>query len=112
MEEKENLLESLFEKLKSYITTRIELVKLKTIEKMSDVLSTLTIRLIILVIFSLLFLFLNLGIAFWLGELLGKIYFGFFIVSSIYLVMGLLILIFSKKIKRSISNFIITQSLK
>jgi hypothetical protein len=52
--------------------------------------------------------FINLGIGLWLGEILGKIYFGFFALAAFYLITGLIIKIFMYKwIKKVVrDNFI------
>ncbi len=111
MEEKENHFELLFENVKTYLNTSVELMKLKAIEKISELFSTLAIRLALILILSMLFLFLNIGIAFWLGELSGHTYYGFFIVSIFYLLLLVLFLLTSKRIKRRIATVIITQTL-
>jgi len=41
-------------------------------------------------------LFASLGLAFWLGETLGKIYFGFFAIAVIYGLLGILIPVFAR----------------
>ena len=58
-------------------------------------------------------LFFNLGVAFWLGEMLGKIFYGFFIVAAFYLLMMTVVYFFMYKwLKKVIGNFIIKQLLK
>jgi hypothetical protein len=57
-------------------------------------------------------LFLNLGIALWLGELLGKTYFGFFIVAAFYILAGLIVHLFmNKKIKRQVGDALVKRML-
>jgi hypothetical protein len=56
---------------------------------------------------------MNIGIALWLGELLGKACYGFFIVAAFYLIAGILFHFFLYKwIRKPISNLIINQALK
>jgi hypothetical protein len=58
-------------------------------------------------------IFLNLGLAFWLGDILGKTYFGFFVVAAFYILAGSIFYIFfSKRLKRYICNSLIQQMLK
>ncbi len=112
MEDKKELVEALFERIKEYLNTSIEIIKLKSVEKAAEIFSTLAVKLSILAIASIFMLFLNIGIAFWLGEILGKVYYGFLIVAAFYLAVTLIILLLSKKIKKSIADSIITNALK
>lgn len=112
MEQQENLIESLIEKGEQYGKTTFELIKLKALDKSADVTSTMVSWLIVVVLIVLFFLILNIGLALWLGELLGKDYFGFFTVAGFY---GLLALIFGifrvKLVKKPVNNSIISQVL-
>ena len=113
MEEKSNLIESLIEKATDYGKTSYELVKLKAVDKTSDVVSTVIPYSFVFVMIASFMLFFNLGVAFWLGEILGKIFYGFFIVAAFYLLMVAVIYFFMHKwLKKIISNFIIKQLLK
>lgn len=113
MEEKSNLIESLLDSVTDYGKTSIELVKLKAIDKTSDVVSTVIPYSFVFVMIAAFMLFFNLGLAFWLGELLGKIFYGFFIVAAFYLLIMVVVYFFMRKwIKKVISNFIIKQLLK
>ena len=83
--------EALLEKVKDYIETRIELLKLKAIDKSSGILSTI-ISFLVLFIFSILFVILfSIGLALLIGDLLGKYYYGFFIVAALYIIIGLVV---------------------
>ncbi len=113
MDDKISSIENLYEHLEAYSKTSIELYKLKAIEKTAEVSSTLASGIAVITVASFFVLFINLGIAMWLGELLGKIYYGFFIVAGFYAFTTLLIYLFRKQwIKKPISNSIITQALK
>jgi hypothetical protein len=106
-------LDKLLSKSKAYLNTTVELYRLKTIEKTSEVVSVL---LYIIFIFSSIAIFtvlLNIGIAIWLGEVLGYNAYGFFIVSGFYLLIALIIFIFGEKlVKIPLSQTIIEQILK
>jgi hypothetical protein len=111
--EKPGLLKGLFDKAEEYGRTSIELLKLKTLDTTTDLISSLVSRLIV-VIFLLMFIFmLNIGIAIWVGNLLGRVSYGFFIVAAFY---GLIVLILyfplDGFIKRRISDYIIKQTLR
>lgn len=113
MDEQSGLIESLIEKGEQYGKTTIELLKLKTLDKSADVASNLVSWLIVVVFAVLFFLILNIGVALWIGELLGKSYYGFFAVSGFYLLFALIFGIFRKQlIKKPLNESIITQVLE
>ena len=113
MEDQESLIESLIEKGEQYGKTTIELLKLKTLDKSADVASTLISWAIVIVFSVLFFLILNIGVAMWIGELLGKSYYGFFTVAGFYALLALIFGIFREQfIKSPVNNYIITQVLQ
>jgi hypothetical protein len=113
MDERESSIEALIEKGEQYGKTTLELLKLKTLEKSSDVASDLASWIIIVIFVSLFFLVLNIGVALWIGDLLGKSYHGFFIIAGFYALLALLFSVFRKQlIKNPVNNSIITQVLK
>jgi hypothetical protein len=102
----------LIEKSEQYIKTTGELYKLKAIDKSAEVLASLTANLFVLISVTIFLLTLNIGIAFWLGTIIGEVYLGFFIVALFYLLLTLLIHL-SKKylIERPTKNIIINKML-
>jgi hypothetical protein len=103
----------ILEKVGIYAETSIELAKLKTLKASSHVASTLISRMSVLMLFLIGVLILSIGSAFLLGEHLGYLHYGFFIVAGFYLVLGLIIFFFlHKPIKKAISNLIIKQALE
>jgi hypothetical protein len=113
MDEQSGLIESLIEKGEQYGKTTLELLKLKTLDKSADVASNLVSWLIVAIFAVLFFLILNIGVALWLGELLGKSYYGFFVVSGFYALLALVFGIFRKQlIKEPLNNSIIEQVLE
>jgi hypothetical protein len=113
MDDHARLLELLLEKATDYGKTSLELVKLKTLDKTTEIVSSLIpISIVILLTISFL-LFLNLGLAFWLGEVLGKSYYGFFVVAAFYILAAIIIHFFlSKWIKKLVGNYFIKHMLK
>jgi hypothetical protein len=103
----------LLERATEYGQTSIDLVKLKTLDKTTDIVSSfIPLSVVILFIVSFL-LFLNLGIAFWLGEILGKTFYGFFIVAAFYFLAGILIHLFLNKwIKKLVGDYLVRRLLK
>lgn len=106
-------LETLIESAADYGKTSYELVKLRTIDKVADVFSSLIPKAIVFLILMSCLLFLNLGVAFYLGQILGSIIYGFFVVALFYGIIGIVVHFFMRnQIKRKISNNIIQQALK
>lgn len=113
MEDQATLIKTLFEKAEHYTKTSVELYKLKAIDKSADVFSALIARLSVLLFITLFFLILNIGVALWLGELLGKTFYGFFIVSGFYALCGIVLYLFRNRwVANPLRNSIITQALK
>ena len=113
MEDTTKLLESLLEKAVEYGRTSFELTKLKALDKTSDVVSTILPHSVVFVLIASFLLLFNLGLAFWLGEILGKIYFGFFVVAAFYGVAAIVFYFFMHKwFKNLIGNYLIKQLLK
>lgn len=81
--------ELLFDKAGEYLETRASLVKLKTIRKTSDVVSVIISKLIAVVITAAVILMLSIALAFFLGDILGKNYYGFLIVAGLFALVGL-----------------------
>lgn len=113
MESTANNLETLFEKAEIYGKTTFELSKLKAINASSTVLTNLISKLIIASTLLIFIMVLNIGIALYVGDLMGKAYFGFLVVAAFYLFMGLLMKLFLfKLIRKPLSNLIITLALR
>jgi hypothetical protein len=113
MEENTKLLESLLEKASEYGKTSLELVKLKSLDKTADVVSTMIPHSVVFILAASFMLFLNLGIALWLGDILGKMFYGFFVVAAFYILTGLIIHFFMHKwIKKLVGNYFVKHMLK
>lgn len=112
MENKATFLEPLFERAEEYGKTSYELFKLKTIDKTVGIASTFVSRSIAVIFFLMFILIANIGIALWLGDLLGKLYYGFFCVAGFYMIIGTVLYFFMYEgIKKRISSIIISQIL-
>ena len=108
MDEKIKQIESLLESVAEFSKTSYELGKLKLLEKTSDAVSSFIPRAIVLVLVMVFLLFLNLGLSFWLGMILGNIYLGFFIVAAFYGIIGIIFHFFLHEwLKKIIRNYII-----
>lgn len=106
-------LQVLLRAIEDYSETTVILCRLTAIDKAADVLSSLLVRLVLGGVIVLLILVLNTGISLWIGEQLGKDYYGFFVTAGFYAFLGVLLYIFKYQwIKRPVSNIIITKMLK
>ncbi|WP_308992358.1 hypothetical protein QLS71_000815 [Mariniflexile litorale] len=106
-------IELLYEKAKNYAEINAELVKLYAIDKAADVVSSIFARLVIIVGVAMVFLFVNISLSLFLGDLLGEDYFGFLVVSGIYLIVTVILNYNRDKIiKVPITNLIIAKLLK
>jgi hypothetical protein len=113
MENNATMLESLLEKAEDFGKTSFELVKLKAIDKTSEIVSSFIPYSVVFALIASFLIFLNLGLAFWLGDILGKTYFGFFIVSAFYIVAGIVFyFFFHKRLKKYICDSLIHMMLK
>lgn len=113
MESNTEMIESLFEKTVDYGKTSFQLLKLKTLSKTSDITSTYLSRLVVLIFAFSFMLFMSLGLAIWIGEILGKSFYGFFVVGVFYGLIGIFIHFFLHKwLKKILDDYIIEQVLK
>jgi membrane-bound ClpP family serine protease len=113
METPSSSIESLFERVEAYGKTTIELTKLKALETTTVVATSMVSRLIVFMMIAFFVLVLSIGVALFLGDLLEKSYYGFFIVAAFYLILGLILHYnLSKWINKPIGNFFISQFLQ
>jgi hypothetical protein len=112
MDTQPGTIKSIYENAGDYVETRLELLKLQAISKSSDVTSSVVSGLATFIIGFLAFLFVNIGLALWIGELLDKSYLGFFILTGFYLLVALLVHSFRKTwIKDPITTMLIKKML-
>lgn len=108
-----NSLESFFDKTQSYAQISIELTKLKGLNATTNVITVILARLCVFIVALLFFVIVSIGIALWLGELLGELYYGFFIVAGFYLLIGLIFYFFLQKwIEKPFGNLIVSKALQ
>jgi hypothetical protein len=108
MEDNNKLIETLLERTADYGKTSFELIKLKFTDRISDVVSSLIPSSILIIIIALCLLFCSFGMSFWLGEILGKISYGFFAVAAVYGFIAIFIrFVIYKWLKRIVGDSII-----
>ena len=106
-------IELLYQKVEKYSKTSFELLQLSTIDKTSDILSSLAVVIVVSFLSAMFTLFLNIGISLYLGDLLHNYVLGFIIVAACYLLIGIIIYLFRKSlIKTPIDNLIVSKFLK
>ena len=109
MDSQTNLIEPLLEKVETYAKTSFELLRLKALAKTADVTSTLFARSLFILLVSFFAFTINIAVALWLGDVLGKNYYGFLIVAGFYALASIILLIVHPSIKIRVNNTIIRQ---
>lgn len=112
MEEKYKVLDELITSAETFGKTNVELIKLKTVDKVADGVSSMVAWATVVIALILFFITLNFGIALLIGELVGKTYLGFLIVAAFYGLAGLILYFFKDKwIKKPLNNSLINNML-
>ena len=96
----EELLESIGETteyIKQYTQDQIRYIKLEVAERTAKVISELATSIALVFVGMVVILLLSLTLGLWLGNLFQSYVVGFGIVSSLYLVIGVLIMLFKRK---------------
>jgi hypothetical protein len=113
MDENLKAVELLLEKAADYGKTGFELAKLRSVEKLTDVISSLIPHSVLMILIASFMLFLNLGLAFLMGDILGKTFYGLLIVAGFYGICGIVLHFFMhKRFKRVVGNYFIKMLLK
>jgi phosphoglycerol transferase MdoB-like AlkP superfamily enzyme len=112
MEDNTRIIDELLGKAAEYGRAELELAKLKALDKASDIVSASVPRLIVMLSLTVFILFLNLGIALWVGGLLGNLFLGFFAVAVFYGIIALILHLFMRKcLKKKVGDYIIKRVL-
>ncbi len=113
METTADSIESLYERAEAYGKTTFELSKLKLLETSTVVATSLIARLSTMLMVAMFSFVLSIAVALWLGDILGKAYYGFLIVAGFYLIAGIVLHFFLHAwVKKPISELIIKQALQ
>ena len=113
MEGNAKIIESLYDRVTEYLKTTVDLIKFKTLDKTTEVTSLFITHFVVFVLFASFLLFLNLGLALWLGNLLDNIVYGFLIVAGFHGFLVMLLHLFMRKwFMKVIGNYIIKLLLK
>lgn len=106
-----SFMEPLLEKVGQFGQLNIDLIKYKILDKVADLISSFIARFLLILMISIFAIFLSIGAALWIGELLGKIYYGFFIVALLYGLISIIIMYLQQAIKLRMNNWIISKML-
>lgn len=93
----DNKAEQLIVDIKKYISLNYVLIKLKTIERTSKVLSNLFSSILILLVLLLFVFFISLAAGFYLSAILDSKYLGFAIVGGFYFLVSIILILIKKK---------------
>jgi len=104
MEDFTKSIESLLEQTTDYGKTSYEMMKLKTIDKTADVVSSLAPHFLVFIIFWTFLVFSSIGLALWLGKFLGEAYYGFAAVGAFYCIIGIILYFFLYKWLKKITG--------
>lgn len=91
MDEKDFKDKNLIDQLKEYVTTRIELLRIEFVEKSSSLISKIITGVIISIFSLFILIFLSIGLAVFLGNLVGSVAGGFFIVAGIFILIVIIL---------------------
>lgn len=113
MKETFGKVEDLAGHVQEYVNNQIDTIKLNTAEKGAKLMTSTLTMTVCLFIFGVFTLFISLALAFALAKATGEMYWGFLIVSGIYLLVGILVYVQREKfLKLPIMNYLLKQIFK
>ncbi len=112
MEDKSKI-EQIYERVEQYVLTTVELYKLKALQKVAET-ATTVITSVLMGLFGLLFLlFVSVGLAVYLGEIMGRMHYGFMIVAGIYLLFAIVVYVLRTAVlKDKLNTYIVRKIFK
>ena len=111
MEDKSMILKFLAQIAESLTKTNLDLLKLKAIDKTADTASSIVQKYVVFTAVTIMITLLNIGLALWIGDMLGKIYLGFFILTAFYVLVVLILYYIPSIIQTPVNNAIISKFL-
>ncbi|MGP8214439.1 MAG: phage holin family protein [Bacteroidia bacterium] len=101
-------IEELTDNVKEYINIRVELVKLQATNKVSILIAILEFGLIAFLLVQLILIVAGLALGYYLSSVTGSTFLGFLLVTGLYIIMGIVLVTYRKKlIINPIRNIII-----
>jgi hypothetical protein len=83
--------QELFDQIRDYVNTQVEIVKLEAIGKASVATGTLAVAATLVFLFVCVFILANIGLAILIGDAIGNGFSGFFIVAGFYLLVAVIL---------------------
>jgi len=103
-----NNLEDIVNSTVDLVETKTEIWKLKAVGKISDTVSSIISIIAVVLLAGVSITILSFGVAYWIGNELGNLHYGFFIVGGFYAIVGVLLYFLRERLlKTPISNLII-----
>jgi hypothetical protein len=113
MQEHSQDIDELLSDAGDYLETKKSLWRLKAVDSISDLVSTLVSGLGIICILTIFILILSVAVALLIGDWLGKSFYGFFVIGGLYGIAGLVCYLFRERwLKEPIGNLLIRTLLK
>ena len=113
IEEQRHDIDELLSDANDFLETKAQLWKLKATESLADVSGELASGLGMIGIIAFVVMLFSVGIALLIGDLLGKSFYGFFIVGGAYFIFGLICYICRNRwLKEPFSSLLIKKILK
>ncbi len=112
METETTFIKPLLDSAEAYAKTSVELLKLHTLDKSASVASQFASGTVVFFFLTMFIFCINIAFALWLGELLGKVYFGFLVLALFYATLAAILYFFRYNwLKVYFNNAIISQVL-
>lgn len=97
----------------SYVDTRLDLLKLTAVNKIADSAAGVVARVVAFTLLIIAIVLLSIGGALYVGNQMGELYMGFFVMAAILIVAGILFYLLRRVlIKSPVSSIIIKKALK
>lgn len=85
------MFELFLQSIKLYTAKAINTYELYLIHFIAKIIAAIYVQIFIIVLFLLAITFFSIGLSLWIGNLIGVTYWGFIIISIIYLIVGILL---------------------
>jgi membrane protein implicated in regulation of membrane protease activity len=113
MHQQQNFFKESKKALDQYIKNRLQLIKLQSIQKVSNLAATIVAGFLMLIFGFFMVLFLSITAAYYLASVTDSLSLGFGIVAAFYLLLVVLIIVLRKKvISKYVTNAVINSMFK
>jgi hypothetical protein len=106
MEQDNNPINAILNKLENLSKTTYELWQLKAIQKSIVIGSAILSKTLTILFLFIGLLFLSIGTAIYIGSLLPALYYGFALVALFYFIIFIVLIVFASGIKKHLTNLI------